>query len=43
MIIRLGCLVKYQYSGSSVNSGLNVTPFSLLVTAWIWNGFGFGT
>ena len=29
-------LVKYQYSGSSVNSELNVTLRSLLLTASIW-------
>ena len=28
-------LVKYQYSGYRVNSGLNVTLCSLLATAWI--------
>ena len=29
-------LVKYQYSGRSVNSALNVTLCSLLFTAWTW-------
>ena len=36
-------LVKYQYSGSRVNIGLKVTPFTLLVTAWMANGCGTGT
>jgi hypothetical protein len=36
-------LVKYQYSGTRVNSGLKVTFFSLLVIAWIPNGLGSGT
>ncbi len=39
----LSYLVKYQYSGSRVNSGLNVTLCSLLDIAWIPNGLGSGT
>jgi hypothetical protein len=39
-LLRPGYLTKCQYSGSSVYSALKVTPFSLLLTAWIPYGAG---
>ena len=35
--------MKCQYSGNIVNSGLKVTFFSVLETAWTANGSGSGT